>query len=116
MSPGRALNTSEDVQLLFRVYKAQSKYEQAIAIVANPRAGLKAVSKSWEITANLIELYSLAHKWQDQWDHCHDILNHAHNDHVRRLFNGRNDFGTLGDDWGVWEALLIACENIGTKE
>ena len=110
-SPKRALNTSEDLLLLVRVYKSQNKDTEALALLEDQRTGFGShlCKKDWEIVRQMIELYTLCKRWQSLYDVCREILQCSL---ARILIPDQEpsqwDFGPLGDDWVVWDGLLTA--------
>lgn len=119
IKPTRAINTLEDLLLLIRVYRAQGKYLEAAAIARDSRTGLESLvgRNSWELVRHLIEMFELSHQWIELWQLCQQLLVDARDHALDRRFHLTHfPFGKLGDDWKVWQALIIASSNIGSQE
>ena len=117
--PARAISNLEDLQLLIRIYRAQGKYAEAIAITRDPHVGVGSSvgGNSWELVRQLIELFELNHQWLDLWQLCQRLLVDARDISPERQFHStRYTHGKLGDDWRVWQALIMASNNIGAQE
>ena len=109
----RAINTLEDHLLLVRVYRAQGKYSEAAAIVMGSPFG----KMSWELVRHLIELLQLCHQWTELWQLCQRLLVDARDESPeRRIEMTHYPFGKFGDDWKVWQGLIMASTKIGTQE
>ena len=119
IKPTRAINTLEDLLLLVRIYRAQARYSEAVAIVRNSRTGIESPlgRNSWELIRQLIELLELSHQWEVLWRLCQQLLVDARDDSTERRFHSAHyPFSKLGDDWKVWQALVTASSNIETQE
>ena len=116
---GRVLMSQEDLLLLSRVYKGQGKYEDALFILENPQTGWSSSigHRSWEVLLQVVELQGLCGQWERQWHTCQDILQGARPSSVEEKASGSElMFGSRGDDWKIWNALVVAASKLGTTD
>ncbi len=119
LSQGRTLHTLEELFFLLKVYRSQNKYEEALAILDDPRTGIhsRVGKNSWELVRTKIELYETCNLWKDEWQFCWELLEDARPDYLQDV--GRTSysvFGKVGDDWKVWAGLVDATFRLGTQE
>lgn len=115
-SPPRAVNTEEDLFLLLRVYKAQKKYIEALAILEDPRTGFQSryAKNSWAVLRQMIEFYRLCERWHTLWKTCQNVLEYVQPSVFKPSIDGLPvfNFGDLGDDWLVWDGFVTAAANV----
>ena len=119
ISPGRSLHTLEDLLLLLKVYQAQDKNEEALAVLDDSRTGIhsRIGKNSWELVRTKIELYEICNLWEDEWQFCYELLEDARPDHLQDgSRTSYSSFGKIGDDWKVWAGLVDATCKLGTHE
>ena len=119
LSPGRILQTLEDLFLLVKVYRSQNKYEEALAVLDDSRTGIhsRVGRKSWELVRTKIELYETCKFWKDEWQFCWELLEDARPDNLQDVSRTPySSFGKIGDDWKVWAGLVNATYELGTQE
>ena len=115
----RAINTLDDLFLLIRVYRAQGKYSEAVAVTRDSRVGLGSQlgRNSWELVRQLIALLELSHQWVEVWQLCQQLLLDARDYYLEgRVRSAHYDFGKPGDDWKVWQVFIAASSKINTQE
>ncbi|KAL9129909.1 MAG: hypothetical protein Q9217_001757 [Psora testacea] len=108
---GRILEGEDDLTLLLRVYKDQSKYVEALNILEDMWKGSASPlgSRSWELALQTIELQGLCGRWELQWRTCQEILQESRPKKFKRENSGSKlAFGERGDDWKVWDGLVAA--------
>ena len=116
---GRVLTSPEDLLLLSRIYKDQGKHEDALGILEDPRIGWSSSigSHSWELKLEIIELQGICGQWKRQWRDCQDILREARPSAPSQEPSGpESTFGNRGDDWKIWEALVIAASKLHSND
>ena len=109
-SSSRAVETLEDLLLVVRVYRSQDKFQEALKVLHDPKIGfLSGVARrNWEVIRQMIELYPLCRKWDELLSLCQGILSHVYPTAFDIEDDPDLDFGQLGDDWVVWDGLVVA--------
>ena len=110
-SQSRAIVTEEDLHLLVRVYTAQGRNSETLAILEDPRTGLGSplVKDSWEVVREMIELYTECKEWKKLWEMCRTILQCVQKGAFEPFEQKPSlDYGVLGDDWSVWNGFVVA--------
>ena len=112
----KAINTSEDLLLLLRIYRAQGKDDEAFLFLESVmKSSIEQGKENWELTRQLIELASLTERWRNLWNFCLSILQDARQA-LREPSNRSTRWGRLGDDWKAWEGLVKAGSRIGSPK
>ncbi len=118
LSQGRTLHTPEDLSFLLKVYRYLEKYEEALAVLDDPRTGIdsRIGRNSWELVRTKIELYDTCNLWKDEWQFCWELLEDARPDYSQDAKRpSYSSFGKVGDDWKVWTGLVDATYKLGTQ-
>ncbi|KAI9848708.1 MAG: hypothetical protein M1837_006795 [Sclerophora amabilis] len=119
MSPGRSIQTPQELSLLIEIYCRQSYHAEALAILNSPNLGIKsAVAKGdWSFVLVKLDIMETLELWTEQWDYCKELLDAASVD-IGRDANQEDVLQPheQGDDWRVWMALISASRRINTAE
>ena len=104
---------------MLRVYKDQGKYEEALNILEDERKGFASPvgNRSWELALQMIELQGICGRWKVQWHSCQEILRHARPKKFQ-CENSRSNlaFGERGDDWKIWDFLVMSTTKLASDE
>lgn len=119
LTNGLVLENLEDLLLLLRVYQSQGRFQEALDVLDDDRAGIfsRIGNKSWQLVRHKVELLELNGQWQELWQFCRKVLSGSH---PKALFpkstSTNSAFGRMGDDWAIWSRLIIATNQICTDE
>ncbi len=109
LSPPRAIQTSEELQLLLAVYRHHGKIKEALEILNSPNLGISSsVGKSdWSLVLGKLNLLEEAGLWQEKWDYCKMLLESALSRNSGAT-NGTKEesVASQGDDWRLWTGLI----------
>ena len=115
----RAIQTSDDLQLLVAIYRSQGKYKETLAILDDPVIVLtsKIGGKSWDLVREKIELLEVCELWRDLWQFCEQLLLDARSDNLKDSERSPHmSFGAFGDDWKVWKGLITASAKVSNRK
>ncbi|KZF24609.1 hypothetical protein L228DRAFT_281666 [Xylona heveae TC161] len=106
LSPGRAIQTPEELRLLVSIYRRQGALKELADIMASSELGSgSAVAKGdWAFVREHIQILEDLVKWTEEWELCKKLLDLVRGD--------VSDTDLYGDDWRVWEGLLLSCEKL----
>lgn len=116
---GLVLQTLEDLLLLLRVYRSQSKFKEALQVLDDDRTGIfsRFGNKDWQLVRQKIELLELSGQWQDLWQFCRSVLSDSHPKKILQdPVSSHVAFGRVGDDWATWTGLITAANQIRNDE
>lgn len=105
------LKSEEDILLLSRVYKDQGKFHENLSLLEDKQKGFASpIGKcSWDLAMQIIEMHGLCGNWEMQYRVCHEILQESRPSVFNReASSSKLAFGDRGDDWKVWDALVVA--------
>ncbi|KMP09176.1 hypothetical protein CIHG_03505 [Coccidioides immitis H538.4] len=111
LSPGRAIQTAEELLLLIKIYSQQGRYNDIVDILNSQHLGVtsRIAQSDWSfVTAKLATLEKAA-LWEQGLSYTKELLS---------LPDELAEGGKLPpnyeekDDWQVWSLLLTAVENV----
>ncbi|KAL8730427.1 MAG: hypothetical protein Q9166_004065 [cf. Caloplaca sp. 2 TL-2023] len=104
---GRVLRTPNDILFLLDVYEWQGKFKEAIGVLEDDRTGINSRigKRSWKLVTRKIRLLGMAEQWLKQYKYSFQLLEDARPGSNMPQSHG---FGELGNDGGVWSALVDA--------
>ena len=116
---GLVLESSEDLLFLLRAYRSQHKFKEALKILEDERTGISSPfgKSNWQLVRNKIDLLSLSDQPQEMLQFCSMLLDDAQPEAMAD--DARTPhfaFGSLGDDWKVWDGLITAAAKLHYNE
>jgi N-terminal acetyltransferase B complex non-catalytic subunit len=112
LSPPRAIQTSEELLLLIKIFESQGRNEEIVKILDKESLGIKSriVQNDWFfIRAKVLNLEK-AGLWTDGLGFAQELLTVPGDDEAAKAALQERD------DWGVWELLLSATKKINNAE
>ena len=98
----------QDLLFLLRIYRAQGKYEEAAKIIQTFRKfDFEPLQNEWEVPRQMIELFELSQNWAELYRFCRIILEDARAA-ILEPSTYVGPWGTLADDWKVWDGFVKA--------
>ena len=113
----KEIQSMDDLNLLLKIYRAQHKYNEAIAICEDPRFGLQVHtgSNKWDVFMHSVELLAIVGRWDDVYWYCrwalHESLSGVQDEPATSNSADRLNLGIFGNNWKVWQMLLRASNN-----
>ncbi|KAL8908750.1 MAG: hypothetical protein Q9207_000607 [Kuettlingeria erythrocarpa] len=109
---GRVLRGPGDLALLLDVYESQGKYDEAIAVLHDPRTGIWSdVGKTtWNLVLRMFRLLEQTKQWRRLLIFCFNLLEDARPQNLPKKLG--YEFRELGNHWAVWRAMLRALANL----
>ena len=116
----RTLQNLVDVELYMAVFKSQNRFQEALDFLF-PENGSASLARGLRgtniLTTGVIELLTRSEQWLRLYSLTRDILMDSS---IARgvVQNGKARWhcGTLGDDWIVWRAYVLAIHRIDTPK
>ncbi|KAI9670370.1 MAG: hypothetical protein M1817_004413 [Caeruleum heppii] len=115
LSPGRSVQTPQELQLLLSIFQRQRRCSEALGILGSANLGTdSAIAKgNWEVIRRKLDLFEENDLWHEEWSMCQGLLEKARPQHSGDRKNADTiQKETKGDDWRVWKGLLSACQHI----
>ena len=109
--PGKQISSPQDLYLLLRIYRAQNKYEEAIAICKDSRFCLDVHTgtSKWEVCEQYIEFLAMQGRWEELHAICGQMLiNSLQAESTGTSIIHEFNLGILGNNWNVWRMMLRA--------
>ncbi|KAI9818225.1 MAG: hypothetical protein M1827_000850 [Pycnora praestabilis] len=115
MSPGRAIQTPQELHLLISILLRQGCAEDALAILNSENLGVwSTVAKGdWGLVRKKLEILERQKLWLEEWEFCKELLDRAYGGTA----NPSNESeasppDAKGDDWRIWQGLLTASREL----
>ncbi|KAI9733054.1 MAG: hypothetical protein M1834_003599 [Cirrosporium novae-zelandiae] len=112
LSPPRAIQTEQELQLLVEVYLCQDRGEEAIAVLDSPHLGISSrIGKnSWPLVRTKLEVLKILQDWKHLYKYSKDLL--------KRLESDENSFNLAQstDDELVWSSLRLCYSSLMDEE
>ncbi|KAI9839626.1 MAG: hypothetical protein M1819_002252 [Sarea resinae] len=119
LSPGRAVQTPDELQLLISIYRKQGYFKEALSILDSENLGIfSPVAKGdWSFVREKLEILGIQNLWQEKWEFCKKLLD----DVWRRRYEAGNETSSSNtfvrdDDLRLWQGMLLASKHIQTGE
>ncbi|KAI9781440.1 MAG: hypothetical protein M1839_006034 [Geoglossum umbratile] len=119
LSPGRAIQTPHELHLLLSVYRQQGYKAEALGILDSNNSGVSsaAAKGDWSFVREKLDLLEELGIWEMEWDFCKMLLDEASPRNSGNGIDGNLTApDTKGDDWRVWQGLLVAARGINGEE
>lgn len=107
LSPPRAIQTSEELLLLTKIFELQGRHAEVVTILDSENLGISSriVQNDWSfVRAKLLSLEK-AEKWDEGLSYAKSLLDMTDAEALKER-----------DDWTVWNLLLSATQKIGNPE
>lgn len=111
LSSPRAIQNTEELLLLVRIFQSQGRHAEIVKILSSPNLGTgsRIVRNDWSLVrARLIALEG-AELWTEGLAYTRELLALPSNATERKALQER-------DDWTVWKLLITAVKNIDGAE
>ncbi|KAH8693616.1 putative cytoskeleton organization protein [Talaromyces proteolyticus] len=112
LSPPRAIQTTEELFLLIKIFQSQDRNDEILKILDSENVGLKSriVQNDWFFVREKLICLGKAEKWTDGFEYAKEFLSVPEDgDSAQNLLKER-------DDWEVWNLLLSSVKKINTEE
>ncbi|KKK20685.1 hypothetical protein ARAM_000334 [Aspergillus rambellii] len=111
LSPPRAIQTSEELMLLVKIFESQGRHAEVAKILDSDNLGLKSqiVQNDWSFVGVKLDGLEKAQMWPETLSYTKELLAIPSNP-------GEKAATPESDDWAVWNALVTATQKINTPE
>ncbi|CAG7923447.1 unnamed protein product [Penicillium olsonii] len=111
LSAPRAIQTSEELYFLLRIYKVQERWAEALKLLESETTGIKSRLVNNDRTFLIEKLYFLgfAGAWKEGYAFTKDLLAVPENEEGRQGLNER-------DDWNTWNLFISVPRNLPEED
>ncbi|KAI9757114.1 MAG: hypothetical protein M4579_003592 [Chaenotheca gracillima] len=111
MSPGRSIQTPQELHLLLLVYLDKEKETEALKILSSANIGIGSpIAKGdWDFVRIKLDILQTLEKWDETWNFCKTLLEASSASPAKEPKEDEPRPKTVpGDDWNVWMSLISA--------
>lgn len=114
LSQPRAIQTSEELSLLIRIFESQDRYGEVVTLLNTENLGVESriAQNDWSFVRAKISNLEKAGLWEEGISFTRELLSLP--DEAEE--NGNAKGIQEKDDWCVWKLLLSATEKLGNPE
>ncbi|KAF9884168.1 hypothetical protein FE257_002226 [Aspergillus nanangensis] len=111
LSPPRAIQSSEELLLLIKIFESQERHAEILKILDSENLGLssRVIQNDWTFVGVKVSSLEKAESWTEGLAYARSLLSIPSNDEERKALQER-------DDWVVWSLLVKAARGIDTPE
>ncbi|KAI9809860.1 MAG: hypothetical protein M1825_000293 [Sarcosagium campestre] len=116
LSPGRSVQTPQELQLLIAIYRKQGHLLECLRILDSSNLGISSrVAKGdWSLVRAKLDILEELNLWHEEWKFCKGLIKDAQSTSPIEHGEGiQQAVHTQGDDWRVWQGLIKANREIG---
>lgn len=111
LSPGRAIQTTEELLLLTQILESQDRFSEVAKILDSDNVGISSriVQNDWNFVTIKLNSLGKAGMWTEGLSYAKQLLAIPNNEDERKALQER-------DDWSVWSLLVTSTRNINSPE
>ncbi|KAL4890899.1 N-acetyltransferase B complex non catalytic subunit-domain-containing protein [Aspergillus ambiguus] len=111
LSPPRAIQSSEELLLLVKIFESQGRHGEVVKILDSENLGItsRLIQNDWTFVGLKLSNLEKAQMWTEGLSYTRTLLAIPTNDAERRDLQER-------DDWAVWSLLVNATRNINKPD
>ncbi|GES62553.1 cytoskeleton organization protein [Aspergillus terreus] len=111
LSPPRAIQSSEELLLLVKIFESQGRHAEVVKILDSENLGItsRLIQNDWTFVGVKLANLEKAQMWTEGLSYTKTLLAIPTNDAERKDLQER-------DDWAVWSLLVNATRNLNTPE
>lgn len=111
LSPGRAIQTTEELLLLTQILESQDRFSEVTKILDSDNVGISSriVQNDWNFVTIKLKSLEKAGMWTEGLSYAKQLLAIPNNEDERKALQER-------DDWSVWGLLVTSARNINSPE
>ncbi|KAL1958769.1 hypothetical protein VTO42DRAFT_3888 [Malbranchea cinnamomea] len=113
LSPARAIQTSEELLLLTRIFDTQRRYDEVVKILNSENLGVSSriVQGDWSFVTTKLDALEKAGYWEEALAYTRELLKLPDD-----VANAKDMSYREKDDWKVWNLLLTATRKLEKEE
>jgi N-terminal acetyltransferase B complex non-catalytic subunit len=110
LSPPRAIQNSEELLLLIKIFESQGRHDEIVKILDSENLGLssRVVQNDWSFVGVKLSSLEKGEMWTQGLSYAKSLLAIPGNEEERKSLQER-------DDWAVWKLLLNSTRNINSQ-
>ncbi|KAJ5963624.1 N-acetyltransferase B complex non-catalytic subunit [Penicillium vulpinum] len=107
LSPPRAIQTAEELLLVFRIFESQSRWEEIVQVLNRENVGLSSriVNNDRSFMLAKVTALGAAGLWEEGHSYAKSLLAVSENESERNTLHER-------DDWKYWNLLIAAVRHL----
>lgn len=111
LSPPRAIQNSEELLLLVKIFESQGRHAEIVKILDSENLGItsRVVQNDWTFVGAKLANLEKAQMWTEGLSYTKGLLAIPTNDKERKALQER-------DDWAVWSVLVNSARNLDSPE
>lgn len=111
LSPGRAIQTTEELLLLTQILESQDRFSEIAKILDSENLGISSriVQNDWSFVTIKLKSLEKAGMWTEGLSYAKSLLAIPNNEDERKALQER-------DDWSVWSLLVTSARNTNSLE